>query len=410
MSFDQDPRPLLQIFHITDLHFIDDYDDIARLIAERRRFSLLLRQLFEFFDARAMHEGTLGHEDSAISAFSRLLGAMKKQEKEWFPDGPDGPQTWIVDTGDATTFGDDRSLDLARKSLNDWRSVVGPAKLVSLVGNHDLWPGTQPGAALFDDFAARMGVQRGRIDSYDFWNDLGPVTPLVLNSDSGLSIELYSVGTLSCDIKAGFLARGRVSEESKNKLVEAVRQHGKPDALRILASHHPFAFPFNAARMPTLQPMVLENPEVVTAERHPTQDGEPLIHMFIGGHTHVGMPGCPLPGHISSVKQGALEASQVQLVAGPLLQQRSEWGVGGEGLDAGLKSHPDFSDVSQIKGSQQFQLLRFYERRESSEIVLEMERIPFVRFVTDDDYVPLAELACVTELCRRALPLPEETQ
>ncbi|MBU4279584.1 MAG: hypothetical protein KKG11_04065, partial [Gammaproteobacteria bacterium] len=143
MSSDQDPRPLLQIFHITDLHFIDDYDDVARLIAERRWFSLLLRKTFSTAKPRMMHEGTLGHEDTAISAFSRILAAMKKQDKDWFPNGDqEGPHTWIVDTGDATTFGDVRSMDLAYKSLNEWRSMVGSAKLLSVVGNHDLWPGT----------------------------------------------------------------------------------------------------------------------------------------------------------------------------------------------------------------------------------------------------------------------------
>jgi hypothetical protein len=402
MSSDQTPRPLLQIFHITDLHFMDDYDETARLIAERRWFSLLIRDMFAAVKPRAMHEGTLGHEDTAISAFSRLLAGMKRREKEWFPSGgQEGPQSWIVDTGDATTFGDARSMALAHKSLNDWRSVVAPAKLLSIVGNHDLWPGTQPGAAVFDDFASRMGVQRGQIDTYDLWNDMGPASPFVLNSSSGLSIELYSIGTISCEVKAGFLARGRVSKEAQKRLVQAVCEHGKPDALRILASHHPFAFPYDVPLFPSFQAMVLENPEEVAAASHPAQPDEPLIHVFLGGHTHVGMPGCPLPDHVQEVKQGGLGVSQVQLVSGPLLQQRIDGATNDDGPNFGLKSHPDFSDVSQIKGSQQFQLLRFYERSEGGDWILEVERIPFVRLVTEEDYVPLGELACITELYRR---------
>jgi 3',5'-cyclic AMP phosphodiesterase CpdA len=400
------PTPLLQIFHVTDLHFIDDYQEVTRLIAERRRFTLAARQIFATASPRQWHEGTLGHEDTAVAAFSQLIGAMKKQEPEWFAagDDPQAPQTWIVDTGDATTFGDPRSLELAHRSLNNWRSIVGPAKLLSIAGNHDLWPGTQPGAAFFDDFASRMGVQRGMLDSYDLWNDWGPASPLVLNSASGVSIELYSIGTLSCEAKEGFLARGRVSTAAVARLSEAVRAHGKPNAFRVLASHHPFAFPFSAPILKSWQPMVLENPEVVTQALHPSLQNEPLIHMFLGGHTHVGMPGCPLPDQVTAVRQGGLHKHQVQLVGGPLLQQRAG-GFALEGAHPGLKAHPDFSDVSQIRGSQQFQLLRFYERRDGAETVLEVERIPFIRFVTDDEYTPMAELAGTTELFRHSAPV-----
>ena len=55
------------------------------------------------------HEGTLGHIPEAIEDFEFYLDGLRK-EPEWFGESGTGSQTWFVDTGDATTFGDPISL------------------------------------------------------------------------------------------------------------------------------------------------------------------------------------------------------------------------------------------------------------------------------------------------------------
>src|SRR6187549_3459113 len=104
--------PVLQILHISDLHFCDGFSDQAKLAREGRMWRLRLRKILEKRAWFGWHEGTLDHDDTAEAAFLEFLQDMRASDGEWFPDdeGKANPPTWLIDTGDGTTFGDQASM------------------------------------------------------------------------------------------------------------------------------------------------------------------------------------------------------------------------------------------------------------------------------------------------------------
>ena len=64
--------PVLQIIHVSDLHFCDGYSDQAKLAREGRMWRLWLRRVIEKRDWFGWHEGTLDHDETAAATLRAL--------------------------------------------------------------------------------------------------------------------------------------------------------------------------------------------------------------------------------------------------------------------------------------------------------------------------------------------------
>src|SRR5438093_1173827 len=112
------PIPLAQIIHISDLHICQGYSDRAELERQRRLgrlafggLRLKARDWIQKFDLLGWSDGTLDHDADAQGAFGKYLIKLENEAPEWFSDGEyPMPSTWLLDTGDLTTFGDRPSM------------------------------------------------------------------------------------------------------------------------------------------------------------------------------------------------------------------------------------------------------------------------------------------------------------
>lgn len=142
--------PVLQLIHISDLHVCaGPPPDQAMLASEGRKWRLAFRQRIEQGDWFEWHEGTLSHDDTAILRFEEVLKGLRASGgRTWFGGtGTQAPQTWLVDTGDLSTYGDEASIRQGWQKLKQWQELLGKCPMRVLYGNHDAWPGTLPGLA-----------------------------------------------------------------------------------------------------------------------------------------------------------------------------------------------------------------------------------------------------------------------
>ncbi|HEV8719257.1 MAG TPA: metallophosphoesterase [Candidatus Binatia bacterium] len=137
-------KPFLQIVHVSDLHVGDPTslpmgtvrDWIRKL---KRRVSTGLADLIS--------DGTAPHDPLAVSLFKNFLEEIV-EDPEW-----KDCTTWLVDTGDLTSLGDQPSLNLGIQHLNEFKTVC--PKIASIYGNHDGWPGKLPAFSALVDVQAQ---------------------------------------------------------------------------------------------------------------------------------------------------------------------------------------------------------------------------------------------------------------
>jgi 3',5'-cyclic AMP phosphodiesterase CpdA len=361
--------PVLQIIHVSDLHFCDGYSDQAKLAREGRMWRLWLRRVIEKRDGFGWHEGTLDHDETAAAAFQSFLQDMRAEDGEWFPDevGTPNPPTWLIDTGDATTFGDAASFKTAQTRLGQWRDALQGCEVRWLYGNHDAWPGTQPGVVAGPGFEAIGEAQRNLILEWEPWQPHRWLDPLVAQGPNGVRIECYALDTVSFGWWDNLRAIGRIDGKVLSGLCNQIASRDAASALRILATHHPIAFPYEARDESKwfVQQMVLaQSGKVIERLRNETEQIaalRPYVHLFLAGHTHLGMPGQRLPNNVKEAYQGELGKTQLQLVAGALQLVRDrealKEAIGPQVL---LKDRVDFSAPWVFDANQQFQILRFY--------------------------------------------------
>ena len=135
-------QPVLQLVHVTDMHVKDvTANPDHPLQGSRRAFARFFKRYAQKTDD--WDDGTQGHYPLAPEAFARFLIRWKAR----FPEWSDVP-VWLVDTGDRTAFGDVASMQAGERHLAQWKAALGGCEVRTLFGNHDAWPGTQPGLAL----------------------------------------------------------------------------------------------------------------------------------------------------------------------------------------------------------------------------------------------------------------------
>lgn len=402
-----EPIPLLQIIHVSDIHVQKGRGDKVPLAGNEQCFRLWFREQLEKRNVGEWHEGTLGHDDIAASAFERFLIDIRANDKDWFPDGAEGPETWLIDTGDASTYGDRVSLAAAHAMLDKWAATLKPCKVRSLYGNHDAWPGTHPAVFTGNLYHSKMSEQRTLLQQRAGWDPAGWLEPLsTVALRARPRIECYGINTVRFSWIDNVFALGRVDDDELLQLKSKIIQQGEHPAYRILLTHHPITFPYERSNCKVallLSKMVLKNADAVAkqlineAPIAPSATRTPYIHLMLSGHTHLGMPGQSLPENGMEVYQPQLGQTQIQLVTGALMLLRSQKAVRNNvGPQAVLKDRKDFSHPFVFDASQQFQILRFYFDEECPD-GLWLERLVMARSSNNKrGYAPVPELTSTT--------------
>jgi hypothetical protein len=320
---------LLQIIHVTDLH-VGAGANIAAIKKKQRQIDRVaheLSRLGDFTNFLGWREGTQIHFPRANEAFLDFLEDLRAQDSDWF-DEP----TWLLDTGDLTTFGDPESMAEGKKFLKDWAAAAGVTGSRELFGNHDAWPGFQP-AARFLDFQEDLVKQRGVITSHEEWRPQ-PWIDSALEHTIGVRgekvrLELYALDSVGWSGFNNLGAVGNVDPRAITELQEKIaeKQNAAPArCFRMVAMHHPVSFPYRKlVTVPgKVLPIAMELAGAGKVARRFRQEAknlnaEPMVHLVISGHAHKRYPGGALTAPPAELKQQHMGVNQLQLVGSSLM-------------------------------------------------------------------------------------------
>ena len=421
--------PVLQLVHVSDWHLRDaGFKDsnvlgkMQRLLSGLSRGSAQAREVLSknYSDmaidkfCQSLREsledlidGFAGHDETAIEAFSNVLVELTEKDSEW-----SGETTWLVDTGDLTTFGDSASLEMGIKILGALVSKAGKMEYRNIYGNHDAWPETQPILSTPQNIANRNWL-RNNIFTMNY-----PGPPLVKKSSRTSSdIYLYTLNSVVHNRRSNAWARGNIDQDLKgrgmrirNAQVKALKRDvigrmadtDRRD-FRIVLSHHPIHEP---EHLQYTYSMRLKRQRKLGRLLNQSKKG-PLAHLFLSGHTHQLYPNHRnLASRFCNLDHRYLSKGQCQLVIGSMMKRPnplefSRLSPVDESRLQFLRSNHDelfASDIEVPAGERkerlalerayakyfnqqfphQFQVLRFYQDPNASN-QMEIQRIVFVR-------------------------------
>lgn len=339
--------PLLQIVHVSDLHACDP-SFVPPL--SFYQFALALHRLSADYAARLL-TAVVPHDPFAVDALAAFLPRLVDQGSPFA-----GRPVWLVDSGDATSFGDAESFALARQQLEVLRQALSPAgappaSLFALYGNHDAWPADQPLNCRSEPMERHYERVREhfRDDQWPPGRSPWPVERLrhAPDDDRLPVVDLYGLDTVVYDRWRNFLAVGEVADvalwqDDESGLETSAQanldagssaRQGQPvsgqlrriaeliDAdeprphLRIVASHHPphFPPPRPGLMMHLADDRVVGEWTLSLAERAP--------RLWLSGHVHVFYPPQgALPPRSSAACYPPLAPGVVPLLVGSLSQ------------------------------------------------------------------------------------------
>jgi len=356
--------PVLQIVHISDLHFhVGPAPQNDGLV--KRVISLIAgvnasfgRWLLDYWE-----DGRAGHATDALVAFECFLtGKPMPHEPANTPFYADGVAalscnaipTWLVDTGDLASVGDDASVQAEIAWVDRMAALLGDKDPIRLYGNHDAWPNKFPAIAS----KATLVTHRTNLRK-NFFPGAHPLYPKSIPiGTTGNRIDLYRVNSVIHDKWPNTRARGQLREDphwggagAKDQLPElaklvtqkASQQPGR--AFRILLSHHPVHYP----PPPPSGLMTLRGAPAAGKQLINSTGGAvgPLAHLVLSGHTHTLYPGHgTLPPNAGTTRHPPLGLQQLQLVVGSL-SKAIRYAAGGSYV---VDAEPH-----------QFQVLRFFD-------------------------------------------------
>ena len=385
--------PVLQIVHVTDLHVKDTASNAIAVLSKRARLLSRVAKKLQRENWFGWEDGTQGHLARAPMAFQRFLTAWRADHPEW-RDVP----VWLVDTGDRTAFGDPDSIAAGGRMLEAWSQALGRCPIRSLYGNHDMWPQTLPVLNRKD-----VRAQWDQVRAVPGWD-----VPTWLTSPLSVpipghnaSIDLYALDTIAWGSVLGVakntLAVGQIRNQDLlhfRLLLEGRTKRGA-SGLRILALHHPVAFPWLAkevltyGHLPTMR--LLKDHQVAS---HLNNDGGlpeaigPWAHLLLSGHTHMSHPAAGLTGDVASFAQRPLGALQAQLVGSSLMLNKSSQASKAGRPVAQERNVDGFAPSNVYPHPCLAQILRFYASTDPTEPWIQMTRTPVYSNDSGRHYVP----------------------
>lgn len=301
-------EPVLQIIHVSDLHVAvgPNPPRVEWMLRKTARLPLL---------RSIVREGVAPYDTKAPRYFTATVDRFTIGQYRW--SGP----TWLVDTGDLTTFGDDASLSAGRGYLDGFAART--TRRLSLHGNHDAWPRDFPLGASDAEIQAHRGALRG-VWFPNTWPESpcevrGPVTVQLYGLNSVLHTQwrnAFAFGMIDHDRYWDDGLPSPSPEQDLDRLEALVGRHD-PDrtAFRILATHHPLCC---AGGAPWDH---VSNRRAVVDRLAPAREEPPLIHLVLSGHTHeLFPPHGELPRDVTGCAHDPLVENQAQLVVGALMQ------------------------------------------------------------------------------------------
>lgn len=374
--------PVLQVVHVTDLHVKHMTANPAHALTGRGRvLARLAQRWLERNNAFGWDDGTQGHYPLAPESFRRFLQWWRGFDRQWR-----NVPVWLVDTGDRTAFGDDASIQAGQQHLKLWQKALGNCPVRSLYGNHDAWPGTLPGL-----LPGSITAQQARLGSMEEWNPAEWLrSPLsVAIPGSGASIELFALDSVCWSAIRNTRAVGRIDSSAMEALVARMRisNAAGTQGLRILAMHHPLAFPWEDGEVRAagvFSAMKLLNDEKharrLRNDKNDPKNFGPLVHLALSGHTHLAHPATGLHGDVVDVHQGLLSPWQLQLVGGSLMLNKSRRAARQmipPGAAVAVRDHDRFVPSTVDGTNCQAQILRF-SASPAHPGALQMVRVPVV--------------------------------
>lgn len=399
--------PILQIIHVTDLHVkANAANSNHNLNGWRRITARGTQHMIERFDLFDWNEGTQGNYPKANKGFQRFLQEWRETDGRWYgtPDNRNSARTWLIDTGDLTAYGDDDSLTLGQDYLANWRAALGNCELRSLFGNHDAWPEMLPIHTIIGYLRGEINAQQQKIAKLPEWNTthwLNNPLSIEIPGPKGSErsrIELYALNTVLWGAVVNTLALGNISKKDVKEFRNRLRSQwtgSKTKHFRILAMHHPLAFPYTFSEkhsLLALPSMALWRADKWAREfrndRNDPQGLGPLAHLFLSGHTHISYPAGKLPHNVGDIHQGPLGSAQLQLVGGTLMLNKSasaaRKGIKGQSTSFERKKLLYVPGMVNTRNCQA-QILRFYaDPNEYGQLT--MVRIP-IRSTDGSNYV-----------------------
>lgn len=324
---DPDLEAFLHIVHVSDMHCKSGASEVD--IATEGKVRWTIRQLRRVGRGvwadqleQRWENGLAGHDPLAHDRMCEFLSA--------FAGHPEfaGVETWLLDTGDLSTLGDEASLRTALGWLDDYAAILGATARLVLHGNHDAWPGRFPMAAGRKEIQSQQVALRQLLDKT--WPDTSVHTAI---PHSSARLRLNAINSTTGDRMANTFARGVVDMDPPwpsflghnqlERLAKQMQQGFPADRatrdFRILALHHPVHYP---PPRPSRQMSLRNDGEVADAlAAFSAKKRGLLAHLVLSGHTHETYPvRGALPPTSTGQRYMPLYEGQLQLIAGSLSQ------------------------------------------------------------------------------------------
>src|SRR5471032_2562460 len=230
---DPDLEAFLHIVHVSDMHCKGGASLIDIATENKVRGTLrALRRLGRSTWADQLEQrwenGLAGHDPLAHDRMCEFLG--------YFSSHPQfaGIPSWLLDTGDLSTLGDDDSLQTALGWLNDYAAILSATEVLVLHGNHDAWPGR------FPLFSSDQEIHIQQLTLRQLLNKVWPDTSIQIDiPHCRAKLRLNAINSTTGNRIPNTLARGMVDmdppwatylgRQQLKQLAEQTQQSFHPD-------------------------------------------------------------------------------------------------------------------------------------------------------------------------------------
>jgi hypothetical protein len=319
----------LRVVHISDLHLFVEPDGATRSIGELNRIIVW-----------AMRHSSLPLVGGFNVHDGKALTALRDAITDLIENSP--MPVLVIQSGDIATFGA-RMNNGGNVSFPEWEfweaerartRTKQPVGWIDLFGNHDIWPGTLPGAA-----PHRVEVARDELRRKHCRRQIPERVAIPVGSNY---VEVYTLNTVQHTAVANTFAKGEFAFDHPDRTAPKLypdrtsdpldyisglaRRHRPADprtqVLRLIVMHHPPTFfgttPGASGVWTKLTSGALKNEAELLHWLHAQEAQDVPQHLVLAGHRHLldpqaGKPAPPL-GH----------SHAVQLVCGTPTQARAD--------------------------------------------------------------------------------------